>query len=38
MLEMCRELGFSIVTERADPNVMRVRKTLAPELPPSSSA
>ena len=38
MLEMCRELGFSIVTERADPNVIRVRKTLAPELPPSSSA
>ena len=38
MLAMCRELGFSIVTERADPNVMRVHKTLAPELPPSSSA
>ena len=38
MLAMCRELGFSIVTERADPNVMRVRKTLAPELPPSPSA
>ena len=38
MLEMCRELGFSIATDRADPSVMRVRKVLTPETPPSASA
>jgi acetyltransferase len=28
MLEMCRELGFSIVSQPADPAVMLVRKIL----------
>src|SRR5437763_925433 len=37
MLAMFREFGFSIVAGRAAPNVMRVRKSLAPELPPSSA-
>ena len=38
MLDMCRELGFSIATERGDATVMRVRKVLTPEPPPSPSA
>jgi acetyltransferase len=30
MLDMCRELGFSIVPEPNDETVFRVRKALAP--------
>jgi acetyltransferase len=37
MLRMCRELGFSIATERTDANVMRVRKVLTPDPPPPAS-
>lgn len=29
MLQMCRELGFAIAPDPADPAVMRVRKPLA---------
>src|SRR5205823_7799971 len=35
MLAMCRELGFSVATERTDPAIMRVRKALIPEPPAS---
>jgi len=37
MLDMCRELGFSIATDRTEPTVMRVRKALTPEPPPPAS-
>ena len=35
MLDMCREFGFSVATERTDPAIMRVRKALIPEPPAS---
>ena len=38
MLDMCRELGFSIATDRTEPTVMRVRKALTPEPPPPASS
>ena len=37
MLDMCRELGFSIAADRADPNIMRVRKRLASDTAPAVS-
>jgi acetyltransferase len=38
MLDMCRELGFSVASDHTEPTVMRVRKMLTPEPPPSPSA
>jgi acetyltransferase len=38
MLDMCRELGFSVATDRTDPTVMRVRKVLIPGPPAPTSS
>jgi acetyltransferase len=35
MLQMCREFGFSLQTDRAEPSLMRVRKVLSAEPPAS---
>jgi acetyltransferase len=36
MLDMCRELGFSVASDHAEPTIMRVCKTLTSDPPPPS--